>query len=188
MKKIIVFAAITIALASFLAANIYAQDSVIIIRHGEKPADGDNLNCMGFNRSLGIPAVLSSKFSIPSYVYVPSLDCGKATKHSRMFQTVTPFAVQYNLTINSKHGKSDTKDLAKAVTGKLGTKGTHGTILIVWEHKNIKDIATAMGVKNVPSWPDDDFDSIWIITNAGTKNATRDTTSEGLNGVSTVCP
>ena len=38
---------------------------VVIIRHGEKPADkadgGDNLSCQGQNRALQLPAVLIKK-------------------------------------------------------------------------------------------------------------------------------
>ena len=79
---------------------------VVIIRHGEKPADksdgGDNLSCQGQNRALQLPAVLIKKIGKPDYTYVPALKLDKNTAHSRMFQTVTPFAVKYDLTINSK--------------------------------------------------------------------------------------
>ena len=38
---------------------------------------------------------------------MPSLDCGKSTSHARMFQTVSPFAVKYNLKINSAFNEKD---------------------------------------------------------------------------------
>lgn len=187
MKNKILHTAFAV-IASLLFITVHAQDSVIIIRHGEKPDDGDNLSCKGLNRSLGIPGSLSSKFSIPLYTYIPTIDCGKDTKHSRMFQTVTPFAVQYDLTINSKHEVDDINGVANAVIGKLGTKSKHGTILLVWEHKNIQPIAVALGVKDAPKWQGSDFDSIWVITNAGTSNAKLKKGAEGLNGVSNTCP
>ena len=140
---------------------------VVIIRHGEKPADksdgGDNLSCQGQNRALQLPAVLIKKIGKPDYTYVPALKLDKSTTHSRMFQTVTPFAVKYGLTINSKYDESESNDVAKSVLKKSGT------VLMVWEHSAIPDLATALGVNNPPKWKGADFDSMWIVTYVGGK-------------------
>src|SRR5690348_18431569 len=93
------FAVLVGLLASAPARSADLQ--VVIIRHGEKPENGDNLSCRGQNRARALPAVLMRKFGKPDYTYVPSLKMGESTKHARMFQTVTPFAVQQNLTIDS---------------------------------------------------------------------------------------
>jgi len=132
---------------------------VVIIRHGEKPPGKDayNLSCKGMNRALHLPAVLYQKFGKPDYVYVPSLTCDAFTDHARMFQTVTPFAVKYDLTINSKFGEKAYKKVAGDVMQK------EGTVLLVWEHSAIQHIAKKLGIENASPWPDDDFDSIWII-------------------------
>lgn len=131
---------------------------VVMIRHGEKPDPGDNLSCQGENRALQLPSVLYQKFNIPGYTYVPALKTGDATKHSRMFQTVSPFAIKYNLTVDSKYGEDDYSNVADDVKKKTGT------VLMVWEHKAIQLIAEGLGVKNPPAWEGSDFDSIWIIT------------------------
>lgn len=131
---------------------------VIIIRHGEKPNDGDNLSCQGQNRALQLPTVLYNKFGRPDQTYVPSLSLGLSTKHARMFQTVSPFAIQYNLTVNSQFDEKDYQNVATEVLNKTGT------VLLVWEHSAIHHLAKKLGVKNSPDWNDDDFDSIWIIT------------------------
>jgi hypothetical protein len=131
---------------------------VVIIRHGEKPADGDNLSCQGQNRAMQLPAVLAAKIGKPDYTYVPALKTDKATTHSRMFQTVTPFAVKYNLTINSKYGGNDFADISNSVFKKSGT------VLMVWNHSEIPDLASALGVENPPHWADADFDGIWVIS------------------------
>lgn len=131
---------------------------VVIIRHGEKPKDGDNLSCQGENRALQLPSVLHSKFGLPAYTYIPSLSLGKATKHARMFQTVSPFAIQYNLTLDSQFDEKDVSKVADSVQKKSGT------VLLVWEHSAIPDLAAALGVKNPPAWAGSDFDSIWIVT------------------------
>ena len=147
---------------------------VVIIRHGEKPADGDNLSCQGENRALQLPAVLMQKFGKPDYVYVPSLKSDDATKHSRMFQTASPLAIKYNIAINSKFGAKDEGEIAHSVFKKTGT------VLMVWEHSAIPDLADALGVKKVPQWDDADFDRIWQITYTdGEAKLTLD--KEGLN-------
>ena len=76
-----------------------------------------------------------------------------------MFQTITPYAVKYNLDVNSSYDTEDFKHIAKDV---LVQKGT---VIICWEHNAIPHIAKALGVQgNIRDWPDSDFDSIWIIT------------------------
>src|ERR1700749_2109104 len=76
---------------------------IVIIRHGEKDATGDNLNCQGMNRALQIPKVIVGKYGVPAMIYVPSVNTGKSTTHSRMFQTASPLAIKYNLDIDSKY-------------------------------------------------------------------------------------
>lgn len=132
---------------------------LVLIRHAEKPDIGDNLSCAGFNRSLKLPEVIKAKFGIPDYIYVPALHLGKSTPRARMFQTISPLAVKYNLTINSKFEEEDDAGITADVTSKKGT------ILIVWEHNQIKPLLKALGLKVKDlQWPDNDFDSIWIVT------------------------
>ncbi len=130
---------------------------VVIIRHGEKPDSGDNLSCAGLNRALALPAVLDTVTGVPDYTYVPTISTGKKTSSVRMFQTVTPFAVQKNLTINSEYKETDTVKVAKKVMEKKGM------VLMVWEHGNIPGLARNLGVKGNLTWNGADFDSIWII-------------------------
>ena len=135
----------------------FAQ-TVVIIRHAEKPLKGKNLNCQGLNRSLKLPAVLYSKFGIPGSIYVPSLDNNESTGHARMFQTVIPFAAKYNLKINSRYSEIDLAALAKDI------KKQKGIVLVVWQHTTIPSIVRALGVQGFNMhWSDDDYDSIWII-------------------------
>jgi hypothetical protein len=130
---------------------------VVIIRHGEKPKDGDNLSCQGQNRALQLAAVLYSKLNTPDTIYVPALKSDDATKHSRMFQTISPFAIKYNLPINSKYSADENEKITKSVFKK------DGLVLMVWEHSAIQSLTGALGVNDAPQWADKDFDSIWII-------------------------
>jgi hypothetical protein len=131
---------------------------VVIIRHGEKPEVGDNLSCQGENRALQLPAVLYQKFGKPDHLYVPSLELGQSTTHARMFQTVSPLAIKYNLKVNSEFNKKDYSEIADHVLKQTGT------VLMVWEHKAIRPIAEKLGVNRLADWKDADFDSIWVIT------------------------
>jgi hypothetical protein len=131
---------------------------VVIIRHGEKPKNGDNLSCQGQNRALQLPAVLQQKINMPDYIYVPALKSDDSTKHSRMFQTISPFAIKYNVPINSKYSADENDKIAKSVFKKTGT------VLMVWEHSAIQQLVSTLGVDSPPQWEDADFDSIWVIS------------------------
>ncbi|WP_223648628.1 histidine phosphatase family protein [Hymenobacter psoromatis] len=136
---------------------------VIIIRHGEKPEEGDNLSCAGLNRALALPAVLNQLMPTPpDYTYVPLIGTDdQNTSTARMFQTVTPYAVQRNLVINSDYDVDNTKGIAKEL------RYQRGTALLVWEHESIPEIAKELGIKGPLEWSDADFDSIWIIDFSG---------------------
>jgi hypothetical protein len=150
--------------ASAQQAQAPASLNVIIIRHAEKPEKGDNLSCQGLNRAMQLPAVLVKQFGVPNYAYVPAPTVGKATKSGRMMQTIWPMAVKYNLTVNSKYDVKETAALAKNILKRSGT------VLVVWEHNNIADIATALGVNTTAlNWPGNDYDSIWKINVKGSK-------------------
>lgn len=179
MKKhifIFILGIFTIATQAFAQSDL----KIVMIRHGEKPFEGDNLTCKGLNRALQLPKVLHAKFGVPNYTYVPKLSNKAETKHARMFETVTPMAVKYNLNINSQFDKDDAEHVAADILTKKGT------VLMVWEHHALTDIVRALGVKDKKLWNDNDFDSIWIITfKDGVATMTTDT--EGLSP-SDECP
>jgi len=161
-SKILFIAITTInacCLNAFGQKRISNDLKIVFIRHAEKPLKGDNLTCEGLTRSLKLPAVITAKFGIPSFVFVPSLGLGEATKHARMFQTIVPLAAKYNLTINSSRTEKDSLGMAADL------KSRSGVVLVAWEHGGIAPIARALGVKQIGlKWPDDDYDSIWIVT------------------------
>ncbi|PWT74675.1 MAG: histidine phosphatase family protein [Bacteroidetes bacterium] len=136
---------------------------IILIRHAEKPKKGDNLTCQGFNRSVKLPAIIRERYGVPGYIYVPSIGRGESTKHSRMFQTVLPLAIKYNLAINSQFKVDDSMGLAADILKKKGT------VLVVWQHTAIPRIVNALGIRGTPKWPEDDYDSIWTIDFSGSK-------------------
>lgn len=164
MKKrarLYVAAAIVLPACSLHNAGGVVHDNnlkVVIVRHGEKPRPGDNLSCQGENRARQLPAVLYKKFGKPDYTYVPALGLGKSTLHARMFQTVTPLAIKYDLTVNTEFGGTDFAAIAEDVLKKTGT------VLMVWNHSAVRELASKLGVSMPPPWDDEDYDTIWIIT------------------------
>ncbi len=124
----------------------------------KKPEKGNNLSCQGFNRALTLPEILYSKFKLPDFIFVPAFKSGEETKQARMYQTITPFTVKYNLNIDTRFNVKDGVAMANAVLKK------RGTVLIVWEHGEIPSIVQTLGIKEQVKWKSDDYDSIWIIT------------------------
>jgi hypothetical protein len=132
---------------------------VVLIRHAEKPADGDHLSCQGLNRALALPGILYPLIGRPDFTYIPAIQAGPSTNHARMLETILPFAVKFNLTISNQYNEEDVAGLAKAILQKKGT------VLVIWEHARLESIAKALGITdNSLSWSGSDFDSIWIIT------------------------
>jgi hypothetical protein len=167
-----------VGVIAFLAAAMPAKSQsnlkIVIIRHAEKQEKLENLSCMGFNRSLKLVNVLYKKIGVPDYVYVPAIGNGSTTSHSRMFQTITPFVVKYNLSINSAFKGSDFKNIVQDLDGKKGT------VLFVWDHDNIQKLAKALGAKAKKlDWNDSDYDSMWVISGKG-KNKVLTITKEGI--------
>lgn len=133
---------------------------ILIIRHGEKPDSGYNLNCKGWNRAIALPNAIIPQFGIPDLIYVPNMTTGKKTKTVRMYQTVIPMAIKYNLLVNSKYEETDSLEISDNIIHQKGT------ILIVWDKKNIAPLVRNMGIRDASinlDWPDKDYDSIWII-------------------------
>jgi len=159
-KKVLASVVIAVILGGCFAQTTSNRSlqKVVIIRHAEKPDKGDNLSCKGFNRSLQLPAVLYAKFKVPDKVFVPSPDNAKSASHLRMLETIVPFAVKYNLSINSKYNVDDVKDAAAAILQ------SGGYVLVVWEHDRINNLAKALNADTKGmKWSDDDYDSIWIL-------------------------
>ncbi|SEA19782.1 hypothetical protein [Pedobacter hartonius] len=173
-KSVIILCFLFAGLTSMMPASAQSKLKIVIIRHGEKQEKYENLNCMGLNRSLKLVNVLHKKIGVPDYIYVPSVGNGATTTHSRMFQTITPFAVTYNLSINSRFGSADLEKIAADL------KDKKGVVLFVWNHENIVALAKALGVKvKGLKWSNSDFDSMWTITGKG-KNRTLEADREGI--------
>lgn len=176
----------------------HADDTtIIIVRHGEKPAQGlGQLSCKGLNRSLALAPVLLSRYGTPVSIYAPNpalkkIDKGTSYAYIRPLATIEPLAIRVGLPVNVDWGMTDTRQLADALLAQTG-----GTQIVAWEHhlapRLAKQLLAALGDEKaeVPDWGDADFDSIYVIRVAGhgkDRHATFTRESEGLNDLPDTC-
>lgn len=197
LKKIIpqlVFAFLGIA-----ATLAQADSTIVIIRHGEKPALGlGQLTCQGLNRSLALAPLLQVRYGNPVAVYAPDpsklkADAGKPYAYVRPLATIEPLAIRAGLPVDVRWAMDDIEPLAQQILSIPS-----GTQVIAWEHHwgeaLAKRILKKLGANpgDVPPWNNEDYDSIYVIRTteiAGQpKIATFQLEKQNLNALSAACP
>lgn len=135
---------------------------IILIRHGEKPEVGNDLNDQGRLRAQQLigfftqdPRVL--RFGVPVAIYAmkPSWE----DMSNRPIETVTPLAASLDLKINSNYTKSEAGPLVNDILSQPAYDGK--LVLICWAHTVLLDIVREIGVKTPPAppkWPGRVFD------------------------------
>lgn len=183
--------------ACLLSQIVYADATIVIVRHGEKPALGlGQLSCYGLNRSLALAPVLLSHYGKPVAIYAPNpslkkVDKGVSYAYVRPLATIEPLAIRVGLPVNIDWGMADISHLAEALLAQ-----TDGTQVVAWEHHFGEELAkyllTAAGGNpvSVPKWSDADFDSVYVVHVTGSdkdRRATFALENEGLNNLSSDC-
>ncbi len=183
------------------AAESVATETIVMIRHGEKPEKGlGQLNCQGLNRALALPKVLLERFGTPTAIYAsnPALkkkDFGIDYAYIRPLATIEPLAIRVGLPVNIDWRFDDVAPLQAAL---LAPAMKQATVFVAWEHhllvKAAKEMVASLGgdAKAVPAWPGEDFDSIYVIRvredGAGRRSVSFTTEQQGLNGLPASCP
>lgn len=153
-----------------LAAGTMTQ-TIVFLRHGEKPA------------AIFAPDPSKRKE-----------DAGTSYDYVRPLATIEPTAIALGLPVDTSFGYDDIGGLEAALKkpdyrGKL--------IFVAWEHKQIVDLARELmrdnggDAKAVPKWHGKDFDSLYVlhITRDGSKpSVTFEKFAEGLDGQPDTCP
>jgi broad specificity phosphatase PhoE len=168
-----------------------AQETLIFVRHGEKPADNSGqLTCKGLNRALALPDVLLNRYGKPDFIFAAGPKENKTGSSLRALSTIMPTAVRVGLPIGLQFHANDIAGLQQEL---LSDKYQNSRIFIAWEHKNldkaVKNIVAARGgdASLVPEWPGSDFDSIFVVTLDQGKVSFRQE-SEGLTQLAENCP
>ncbi len=150
-----------------------AVETIVFIRHGEKPARGlGQLNCQGLNRALALPKVLVAKFGTPDAIFAPNPlklknDDGKDYDYIRPLATIEPTAIQLGMPVDTTYGFEDISSFKAALEQPL-YRGS--TIFVAWEHRLIdvlvRQLMKAHGGSEdaVPKWDGADYDTIYVVT------------------------
>lgn len=133
-----------------------AKPTVYLIRHGEKPDDGNGLSAQGVQRSQCLRSVFgsSSEYNIGHIMAQTPKSDGK---RQRPLDTVEPLASDLGLTVDTSCDRDDPGCVKDVVDDYDGS----GNILICWEHDALTDIVKKLGDDDAPDYPDDSFNIIW---------------------------
>jgi hypothetical protein len=163
--KHLLLSLLLVSAAAWPAASSAAPAEVIMIRHGEKPASGNELNDQGWQRAYALVDFFTTNnavlaFGTPAAIY--AMGQKGSTGSIRPIQTVTPLAQKLNLPILHPYLRDDTGQLAQEI---LGTSAYDGKmVLVCWEHNAIPSILSALGWTSGPdAWPGDAYDRVWIL-------------------------
>ncbi len=153
---------------------------LLMIRHGEKPSDGDQgideqgnanpdgLIPRGWERAGALVTLfapnsttLSSTLPRPGALVTPKYP----EPVHRPYLTLLPLSQRLGVTIESEHAVG--ADPAKIVNSLIALDTM--VVLVCWEHEHLVNIADAVAnivpvanPEDVPtSWPDDRFDVLW---------------------------
>jgi len=183
---------------AMFSSSAQADTTIVIVRHGEKPAQGlGQLTCQGLNRSLSLAPLLLSRYGKPVAIYatnpaVLKKDHGIPYAYVRPLATIEPLAIRAGLPVNVEWGMTDIEPLVARILA--SPTGTH---IVAWEHhwgvSLARQLLSQLGGNpgDVPPWDDDDFDSIYVIhaneNQNGVRRATFSHEQQGLNNLPESC-
>jgi hypothetical protein len=193
-------AVLLFALAGACARADGVGETIVIMRHGEKPAGGyGQLNCQGLNRAMALPRVLGKLFGRPDAIFAPDPskpvdDPAGRADYVRPLATIEPTAVAFERPIVADIGFDDVAGLA----ARLQQPAYRSSLVFVaWEHIKAEDLARALLAANgadpstVPKWTHSDFDSLYVVKliPSGTgRKASFAVMREGLDNRPSTCP
>ncbi len=175
-------------------------ETLVFVRHGEKPDDDKGqLSVKGLNRALALPDVLINKYGKPDYLFAPATTKrtskdGVQYSYVRPLMTIEPTAIRLDLPVETRFAYDDISSLQEELSE---TGYRHATVFVAWEHHLLHEMVRHFMVsfggdsKQVPEWPAEDFDSIYVLrirTDHGKRSVTFEREQEGLDGVSDVYP
>ena len=159
-------------------------ETIVLIRHGEKPAGGlGQLTCKGLNRSLVLPSLLIGRYGKPDAIYASNPDVKINDGHTlptysyvRPLATIEPTAIRLGMPVNTDMGSNQIDKLRREL---LQPSYAHSLIFVVWEHIKLREFAEEMlesygsNAAQVPDWPNSDYETIYVfhITRSGKDGA-----------------
>ncbi|TWE09309.1 hypothetical protein [Rudaeicoccus suwonensis] len=167
------------------AGAVAADDTVMIVRHAEKPegggapygvtaqgdVDAESLTVTGWSRA-GALVGLFDPFDVNGPIEPRAglqrperlVAADPADGSARPVETLTPLSERLQISIESSWPKKSAATVAAAL------RSSRGATLVAWQHQDIPAIAEALGRSEpaVPSkWPGDRFDVVWVFRRRG---------------------
>ena len=151
-----------------------AKQTIVVVRHGEKPPKGlGQLTCQGLQRSLRLPAWLAERFPPPDAIYAPDPSVkateihgdGQRYDYVRPLVTIAPTAISLGLPVNTQLPFNDSGRLADEL---LAERYRDATLYVAWEHLQIMNFAQVVlrrlnSGAEVPDWPNSDYDTVFVF-------------------------
>ena len=165
---------------SIMAALDTSPETIMFVRHGEKPGDGAPprgvtkdgeidehcLSVRGWTRAGALAALLAHA-PCASHPYVTKPERIIATRPTseatskREMETASPTAHRLGIDVIDRHARGNEADLVREVLS------TPESTLIVWHHGAMSKLVGQFPVANLhdipQEWPEKRFDLIWIL-------------------------
>ena len=147
---------------------------ILIIRHAEKPFQGNELNAKGLQRAQALVQFFTSRPSVTEHgapIAIFAAAPGSSGGSIRSMQTVQPLADHLGMKLHT-YTKSQTQEMVNLILSSPQFDGK--TVLICFSHGNIAEIAQMAGAVSAPrSWDGAVFDRVWKVDLNVTGQVTR---------------
>jgi hypothetical protein len=168
MMKELALACVLLGAASAASA---APAQVVVIRHGEKPATGPDLDAQGYARAQALVGFFEHNPVVTRFgpiVAIYAMDPKDQNGSQRPIETVTPTAQALGLSIDTDYLRKQIPQMVQDILGNHAYDGK--TVVICWEHHVIPAIVDAFGWTSAPqTWSGSVFDQAWVLSFTGDK-------------------
>ncbi len=140
--------------------------AIILLRHAEEPKeDVNHLSAAGYARAKMLPKLFKTHPALKKLDPPIALFAAGAKKEDssiRSIETLHNLSLDIEVPINDTFKRDDFRALAKEIN--THEKYDDQVVVVVWQHKILREIAEKLGVKKTSAYPSDKFDRIWLIT------------------------
>ncbi|HTD85584.1 MAG TPA: histidine phosphatase family protein [Candidatus Binatia bacterium] len=157
MKWLVVFA------AGILCAQAQPKE-IVIIRHGEEPnGNSIHLSAKGQKRAQALADFFQTnsvvmQFGPPEALFAARPKPGGS---KRTVETAAPTSEALGQPLRQPFTEQQYGALAQKILQTPSFKGK--TVIIVWTHSNIDNLAAALGVRPRPNWKSSVYDRAWVL-------------------------